>query len=87
MNAIEIPLSILEAMATNLPVATTPFGGIPDLFDEAAGLFICHTEEELIRKAELMMGPGTVKTRDLVLDLSWDRVAARIIEAIETELR
>jgi glycosyltransferase involved in cell wall biosynthesis len=87
MNAIEIPLSVLEAMATNLPVATTAFGGIPDLFEEADGLFVCHTEEELIRKARRMVELEAVGTREMVLGLSWDKVAGEIAEAIETAIR
>lgn len=45
-GAIEIPLSILEAMATNLVVMSTPFGGIPDLFGKVRGLKICREPQE-----------------------------------------
>lgn len=85
-GAIEIPLSILEAMATNLPVVTTDFGGIPDLFTEGKGLFICSSESEFMRKFDEMLRLTSVSTRDLALDLSWEKVAERIIKTIETEI-
>jgi len=33
-GAMEIPLSVLEAMAVNLPIITTRFGRLPELFEE-----------------------------------------------------
>jgi glycosyltransferase involved in cell wall biosynthesis len=85
-GAIEIPLSVLEAMATNLPVVTTGFGGIPDLFSERKGLYICSTADELTQKAREALTAGQVATRDLVMDLGWDKVAGTVIETMESEI-
>jgi glycosyltransferase involved in cell wall biosynthesis len=85
-GAIEIPLSVLEALATNLPVTTTAFGGIPDLFSEGNGLFICSSEAEFIRKSRDMLTVESVSTRDTVSGLTWDDAAGAIIEAMESEI-
>jgi glycosyltransferase involved in cell wall biosynthesis len=85
-DAIDIPLSVLEAMATNLPVASTAFGGLPDLFKPGEGLFLCDSEVELVRSAREMLETGTVATRDKVLDLSWRAAAESILDAVRTEL-
>lgn len=82
-GAIEIPLSVLEAMATDLPVVTTAFGGIPDLFREGNGLFICANEDEFVEKFEHAMALETAGTRNLVSEFTWDRVAGDILDAIE----
>jgi glycosyltransferase involved in cell wall biosynthesis len=86
MGAIEIPLSVLEAMATNLPVVTTAFGGIPDLFVEGKGLYICSSEAELIEKAQAALKIEAASTRDLALDLTWEKAAGTIVETIEAEI-
>jgi len=37
-GSIEVPLTVLEAMACGTPVATTPFGGLPNLFPSTESL-------------------------------------------------
>jgi glycosyltransferase involved in cell wall biosynthesis len=85
-HAIEIPLSVLEALSTDLPVITTAFGGLPDLFEQGKGLFMCSSPEELVACVDDMLKLPNVSTRQLVLGLSWKQVAAAMAEAIEEEL-
>jgi glycosyltransferase involved in cell wall biosynthesis len=85
-GAIEVPLSVLEAMATNLGVVTTPFGGLPDLVTEGRGLFFASTPQEFAVKLDAALACRDVATRAAVADLTWPKVADRIIEALE-ELR
>jgi len=84
-GAIEIPLSVLEAMATNLPVVTTAFGGIPDLFREGEGLFVCRSETECMEKFARAMALDVAATRNLVEELTWGTVADEILKAIQQE--
>ena len=84
-DAIEIPLSVLEAMATNLPVVATTFGGLPDILTPGGGLYLCETEDEFLASALEMLKLDTVATREQVLGLSWQHVAESIMEQIEAE--
>ncbi len=85
-GAIELPLSILEAMATNLPVITTPFGGIPDVFREVAGLVIC-TDAVQFTAAIDRLDELEVCTRQAIVNFSWQDVATEIIRTIEANLQ
>jgi hypothetical protein len=85
-DAIDIPLSVLEAMATNLAVVTSDFGGLKDLFAPGDGLFVCSTEDEMVKAARRMFDLESVATRDKVLGFTWERAARSLLETIETEL-
>jgi glycosyltransferase involved in cell wall biosynthesis len=53
-GSVEVPLSVLEAMACGTPVASTRFGGLPELFDEGQGLAYAADDgglPEAIRRA------------------------------------
>ncbi len=85
-SCIEMPLSVLEAMACNLPVITTKFRALPRAFDEGDGLFFAERDENFFKGIEkLKNGNLKVKTREKVLLYSWENVAQRL-EGIYNEL-
>lgn len=73
-NAIEAPLSVLEALACDLPVVTTRFGGLPRLFEGVShpGLVFIDSVEDLTREALRLARSGQWGTRELALPFSWD---------------
>ncbi|MEK0337810.1 MAG: glycosyltransferase family 4 protein, partial [Nitrosopumilus sp.] len=52
--AIDMPLSVLEALACNLPVITTRFGGLVDYFKEDTGFRYYNTTEDLVELVKHM---------------------------------
>lgn len=82
-NAIEAPLSVLEALACDLPVVTTRFGGLPRLFAGAThpGLVFVDSPEELVNAASWLCQTPIQGTRALVEPYGWERVADDLLEA------
>lgn len=84
---IETPLSVLEAMSCNLPIITTRFGALPEVFDGTDGLFFVEDNNEIYQAIQsIKKGSIEIKTRDKVLPYSWDTIAETLKE-IYTELR
>ena len=81
-SCIEMPLSVLEAMACNLPVVTTKFRGLPRAFDEGDGLCFVERGEDVYKTIKGIKNRGVeMKTREKVLPYSWENIE-RILEEI-----
>jgi len=73
-GSIEMPLSVLEAMACNLPVVSTKFRALPRLFTEGNGFFYFENLDELLEKIRIIRNGFLTKTREMVAPYSWDRI-------------
>lgn len=72
--AIELPLSVLEAMACNLPVITTKYGGLADFFPEGDGFLFAETPQEVLEGVSLVKRGQAPRTRAMVEAFSWENV-------------
>lgn len=78
IGAVDMPLSVLEAMACNLPVVTTRFGALPRLFDQGGGLHYVEDEEDIIVNVTNFSSENVCRTREKVLPYDWKQIVGRI---------
>lgn len=83
VGSIDIPLSVLEAMSTNLPVVTTKFGGLPNIFGEKNGFVYSDAGKFANIVYDIMHNGMDVRTRDMVLAYSWENTATRLEHVYE----
>ena len=82
---IDMPLSILEAMACNLPIITTRFGGLEDNFEESSGFNYFDNDEqlaELVKSIKKMNG-SEINNIDKIRPFTWNKFTDVIISACE----
>ncbi|MEM2741205.1 MAG: glycosyltransferase family 4 protein [Nitrososphaeria archaeon] len=77
-DSIEMPLSIIEAMACNLPVISTKFGALPRIFHEKEGLIYANREEDFLQAVKKIKNGINVRNREKVLPYSWEKVAEKL---------
>lgn len=78
-NTVLTPLSVLEAMACNLPVVSTRFEGLVETFEEGDGLFFADSDADMIRMVEgLESNINNPQTRKKVMPYSWSQVAKQV---------
>lgn len=78
-SAIEIPLTVLEAMGCNLPIISDSFGGLPDLFEHGDGFYFVSDRIGIDNALnELISGKKQIKTCEKVQQFSWELVAGRL---------
>jgi len=80
--AIDLPLSVFEAMACNLPVVTTRFGGLCDLFTEAPDFRYVDDPfdpAEWQRKVGNALREDAGANRQKVLPYPWSRLTDAVL--------
>jgi len=77
-GGIDLPASVLEALASDLPVVTLPFGALPERFPNAAGIRFVKDDGEIGSAVSemLLRRPGT---RALAEAFSWEALARHIV--------
>lgn len=85
--SISTPLSVLEAMACNLPVVSTRFGGLVDIFpDEEKGLLYAESEQDFLIKVNYLKEhakDGIITTRELVEKYSVEKSGEELVKILE----
>lgn len=78
-GSVEIPLSVLEAMACDLPVVSTPFGELPRLFPAGDGVRYISDDAAMADAVRLALAEGPARTRARVLQYGWAAAAQLLV--------
>lgn len=78
-GSVEIPLSVLEAMACDLPIVSTPFGELPRLFPEGDGVRYIPDDAALADAVRRAFAEGPAGTRARVLRYGWAAAAQLLV--------
>jgi len=77
-GCVEIPLSVLESLASGLPVIARPFGGLRDVLPAGEDLRYFDTQDDMVSMARALRAGAPPLTRDMSA-FAWRAVATRIV--------
>jgi glycosyltransferase involved in cell wall biosynthesis len=77
--AMEVPLSVLESMASNIPVLTTRFGRLTELFQEDDYYTYIENASDIINKIQHGFGEQC-NNREKMKSFTWQATANKITE-------
>ena len=80
-SSIDWPLSVLEAAACDLPILTTRFGALPEVWSDRDGVAF-YDDEASLRTGLLHLRERPAHTRPLAVPFSWENMARRILAEI-----
>jgi glycosyltransferase involved in cell wall biosynthesis len=81
-NAVAMPLSVIEAFASDLPVVSMRFGSLQERFGDSPGLRLVDEPGDL-SSAIVDVLAEHASTLALAADYSWDAVAERLLGLAE----
>lgn len=81
--SIELPLSVLEAMACNVPVVTTRFGALPRFLNGLNGVQYFDTPAALQEACLMALNYCSLELRERVLSMNWSNIAMELLHALE----
>ena len=81
-DAVALPLCVLEALASDLPVVTTRFGAVAERFGQTASVTFVDSPAEIPERALAACG-SAARSRDLVEPYTWDALAQRLAALFE----
>ncbi len=77
-GCVEIPLSVIEALASGVPVLARPFGGLRDFVPPGDDVRYFDTDEELLAHAVSLQGGPAPAVRDMQA-FAWRNVAGQLL--------
>jgi glycosyltransferase involved in cell wall biosynthesis len=81
-SAVAMPLSVLEALASDLPVVSMRFGALAERLGEAPGLELVDEAARIPGRALALAGRGP-STRALAEPFSWNAIMDRLLEILD----
>jgi len=75
----EIPLSVFEAMACNLPIVSTKFRGLPHVVKTQDDFAYVNTMDDVIPKIKSIRQIARPQTRYLIERYSWENVIKQVV--------